>query len=197
MMMSRVRDNPLYGRWNAMKQRCFNETNQKFPRYGGRGITIADEWLDFHEFENWAKENGYQKELTLDRVDTDGNYEPSNCRWVNQSIQQNNRNNNRIIEYEGKEYTLAELSDLYDMNSATLAQRLDKGMPVKKALNKKMNFNYILVEHEGESKPLKQWCEQLGLPYKTIHARVSRGWEPKEALQKPVRKGNYKRVVST
>lgn len=196
-MMSRVLDNPLYGRWNAMKQRCFNETNPKFHRYGGRGITIVDEWLDFHEFENWAKENGYQKELTLDRIDTDGNYGPSNCRWVNQSIQQNNRNNNRIIEYEGKEYTLAELSDLYDMNSATLAQRLDKGMSVKKALNKKMNFNYILVEHEGESKPLKQWCEQLGLPYKTIHARVSRGWEPKEALQKPVRKGNYKRVVST
>ena len=195
--MSRVRDNPLYGRWNAMKQRCFNETNPKFLRYGGRGITIVNEWLDFHEFENWAKENGYQKELTLDRIDTDGNYEPSNCRWVNQSIQQNNRNNNRIIEYEGKEYTLAELSDLYDMNSATLAQRLDKGMSVKKALNKKMNFNYILVEYEGETKPLKQWCEQLGLPYKTIHARVSRGWEPKEALQKPVRKGNYKRVVST
>lgn len=196
-MMSRVRDNPLYGRWNAMKQRCFNETNPKFPRYGGRGITIVDEWLDFHEFENWAKENGYQKELTLDRIDTDGNYEPSNCRWVNQSIQQNNRKNNRIIEYEGKEYTLAELSDLHDMNSATLAQRLGKGMSVKKALNKKMNFNYILVEHEGETKPLKQWCEQLGLPYQTIHARVSRGWEPKEALQKPVRKGNYKRVVST
>lgn len=147
--MSKVRDNPLYGRWNAMKQRCFNETNPKFPRYGGRGITIADEWLYFHEFKNWAKENGYQKELTLDRIDTDGNYEPINCRWVNQSVQQNNRNNNRIIEYE------------------------------------------------GETKPLKQWCEQLGLPYKTIHARVSRGWEPKEALQKPVKKGNYKRVVST
>lgn len=195
--MSRVCDNPLYGRWNAMKQRCFNETNPKYPRYGGRGITIADEWQDFHVFESWAKENGYQKELTLDRINTDGNYEPSNCRWVNQSIQQNNRNNNRIIEYEGKEYTLAELSDLYDINRATLAQRLDKGMSVKKALNKKMNFNYILVEHEGETKTLKQWCEQLGLPYKTIHARVSRGWEPKEALKKPVRKGNYKRVVST
>lgn len=189
--MSRVRDNQLYGRWSAMKQRCFNPNNKKFPRYGGRGITIVDEWLDFHEFEKWAKENGYQKELTLDRIDTDGDYEPSNCRWVNQSIQQNNRNNNRIIEYEGKEYTLAELSDLHHMNSATLAQRLDKGMSIKKALNKKINFNYILVEYEGETKPLKQWCEQLGLPYKTIHARVLRGWDPIEAIQKPVRKGNY------
>lgn len=194
--MSRVCDNPLYGRWNAMKQRCFNETNPKFHRYGGRGITITDEWLDFKGFEKWSKLNGYKKELTLDRINTNGNYEPSNCRWVNQSVQQNNRNNNRIVSYEGKEYTLAELSDLHGVNQATLAQRLKKGMSVKEAINKRINFDYILVEIDGEIKPLKKWCEQLGLPYKTIHARVSRGWEPKEALQKPVRKGNYKRVVS-
>lgn len=195
--MTRVRDNPLYGRWNAMKQRCFNSDNPKYPRYGGRGITITDEWLDFHTFEKWAKENGYQEDLTLDRIDTDGNYEPENCRWVDQSVQQNNRNNNRIVEYTGKEYTLAELAGLKGINRATLAQRLDKGMPVEKALNKRINFDYILVEHEGETKPLKQWCEHLGLPYKTIHARVSRGWEPKKALLKPIRKGNYKRVVPT
>jgi len=195
--MSRVRDNPLYGRWNAMKQRCFNSDNPKYPRYGGRGITIVDEWLDFHVFEKWAKENGYREDLTLDRIDTNGNYEPENCRWVDQSVQQNNRNNNRIVEYKGQEYTLAELADLKGINRATLAQRLDNGMTVERALNTRINFDYILVEHKGKTKLLKQWCEHLGLPYKTIHARVSRGWEPKKALLKPIRKGNYKRVVST
>ena len=193
--MSKVRDNELYGRWNAMKQRCSNPNNRKYPRYGARGIAVADEWLDFKTFERWALANGYKKYLTLDRIDTDGNYEPGNCRWVTQSVQQNNRNNNRIISLEGKEYTLAELARRYELNPATLTQRLDNGMPVKEAVLKRINFDSILIEIKGETKPLVEWCEQFDLPYKTIYARIHRGWDSKEALTKPIRKGNYKRVV--
>ena len=178
-----------------MKQRCSNPNHLKYPRYGARGITVADEWLDFRTFERWALANGYKKHLTLDRIDTDGNYEPGNCRWVTQSVQQNNRNNNRIISLEGKEYTLAELARRYELNPATLTQRLDNGMPVKEAVLKRINFDSILIEIKGETKPLVEWCEQFDLPYKTIYARIHRGWDSKEALTKPIRKGNYKRVV--
>lgn len=178
-----------------MKQRCINPDNHKYPRYGARGIKVADEWLDFRTFERWALTSGYKKHLTLDRIDTDGNYEPDNCRWATQSVQQNNRNNNRIISFEGKEYTLAQLSRKHGMKPDTLAQRLDNGMTVSEAISKKINFDQTLVEFDGETKTLTKWCEQLDLPYKTIYARVRRGWDLKEALTKPIRKGNYKRVV--
>jgi hypothetical protein len=178
-----------------MKQRCINPDNHKYPRYGARGIKVADEWLDFRTFESWALANGYKKDLTLDRIDTDGDYKPSNCRWATQSVQQNNRNNNRVISFEGKEYTLAELAKRYNLKQATLSQRLDNGMQVKEAVSKRINFDSILVQIKGETKPLIKWCEQYELPYKTIYARVRRGWDPEEALIKPVRKGNYKRAV--
>lgn len=195
--MNRVQDNPLYGRWNAMKQRCLNPNNPKYERYGGRGISIHEDWLDFHTYEEWCLSNGYQKELTLDRIDTNGNYEPNNCRWVNQQVQQNNRNNNRIIMYKDKEYTLAKLERETGINRATIAQRLDVGMTVDEAINKKINFDRIIVELNGKTNHLKAWCEELNLPYQTIHARVNRGWDAKKALTKPVRKGNYYRGVRT
>ena len=180
-----------------MKQRCLNPNNHKFSRYGKRGISVTDEWLDFKNFEYWANNNGFEISLTLDRIDTDGNYEPSNCRWVDQSVQQNNRNNNRIIVYKGKDYTLSELSKKTNIESGTLARRIKQGATVEEAVEEKLNAGYIRVNYKGETKPLKRWCEELNLPYKTIYARVSRGWDPKDALKKPVRKGNYKRAVPT
>ena len=79
----------LYRIWNAMKQRCENPKAISFPRYGGRGIAVCTEWKNsFEAFRNWAMANGYSDKLTIDRINNDGNYEPSNCRWVtNKTIQ--------------------------------------------------------------------------------------------------------------
>lgn len=85
----------LYTIWDNMKQRCGNSNRKEFKNYGGRGITVCDEWKNsFQAFYEWSIANGYADDLTIDREDVNGNYEPSNCRWVTLQEQQKNRRNN-------------------------------------------------------------------------------------------------------
>lgn len=82
----------LYHIWRGMKQRCNNPNNKDYPKYGGRGIRICKDWKDdFCTFRNWAVNNGYAPDLTIDRINNDGNYEPSNCRWATSTQQNSNR----------------------------------------------------------------------------------------------------------
>ena len=86
----------LYNIWNSMRSRCYNSKNSSFKYYGGRDITICDEWReDFQCFENWALQNGYADNLSIDRIDVEGNYEPSNCRWATPKEQANNKRNKK------------------------------------------------------------------------------------------------------
>lgn len=87
-----LRKTRLYDCWNDMRQRCFNHNCHTYKWYGERGITVCDEWkTDFTSFYNWAMENGYRENLTIDRIDNNGNYEPSNCRWITIQEQQKNK----------------------------------------------------------------------------------------------------------
>jgi hypothetical protein len=89
-------DSDLYAVWSMMKQRCYNENNKDYKHYGLRGITICDEWRsDFKSFYGWSLNNNYKKGLTIDRKNNDGNYEPSNCRWVTMKVQSKNK---RIVK---------------------------------------------------------------------------------------------------
>lgn len=88
----------LYQVWSSMKQRCYHGNNKNYKHYGGRGIIMCDEWLnDFMNFYNWSMDNGYDDTLTIDRIDVNGNYEPSNCRWA--TMKQQNRNQRRTIYF--------------------------------------------------------------------------------------------------
>jgi len=130
----------LYGRWEGMKSRCDCVGSERYSGYGGRGIKVCKEWAeDFEVFYNWAMSSGYKKELTLDRIDVNGNYEPSNCRWATQKTQGNNRTNNKIITYNGISKTAAEWSDELGFGYHVLKNRLKRGWPLSEAMTTPLN----------------------------------------------------------
>lgn len=102
---------PLYCTWKNMKKRCNNPNTSEYKNYGGRGISVCESWSNnFQEFYNWAINSGWSKELTIDRIDTNGNYCPENCRWATIEVQLNNTTKNHYIEYNGETYTLSTLA---------------------------------------------------------------------------------------
>jgi len=117
-----------------MKGRCKNKNNNKAKDYSGRGITICDEWENFENFYKWAIANGYRENLTIDRIDNNGNYEPSNCRWTDLITQENNKRTNRRIEYNGEIKTLAQWARVFNINYNTLRNRLNRGWEFERAV---------------------------------------------------------------
>ena len=107
----------LYRIWQGMKGRCCNEHNPSYERYGGRGIGICDEWRnDFVAFHDWAISNGYADNLSIDRIDVNGNYEPANCRWSTNQEQATNRRSNINIKIGNSTRTLAEWCEIFDVD---------------------------------------------------------------------------------
>ena len=108
-----------------MKKRCNNSNSFAYKRYGGRGITVCSEWNEsFESFKSWALENGYAQELTLDRIDVNGNYEPHNCRWITYKEQNNNRANNIFITMNDKTQSLAQWCEELHLNYSTIYARI-------------------------------------------------------------------------
>ena len=101
---------PLYSVWNAMLDRCMNRKMKFYDRYGGRGISVCDEWMSYTTFEKWAFENGYERGLEIDRIDNDGDYTPDNCRWVTHAINLQNTHRRRTLIVNGQEISLAQLA---------------------------------------------------------------------------------------
>lgn len=127
----------LYKIWLKIKERCNNPNSNRFNCYGQRGIKISKKWEnDFLNFEKWALANGYQNNLTIDRIDNNKNYEPGNCRWVTQKTQQNNRRSNLNITYKNQTQTLAKWSEQLNINYDKLRQRILKlNWSIEKAFN--------------------------------------------------------------
>jgi len=115
----------LYRIWRGMKTRCLNENEKYFKNYGGRGITLCEEWLNsFEAFYKWSLENGYSENLTLDRIRVNGNYSPDNCRWATYEEQQNNRRDNYLVTLNGETSTLANMCRKYGVNYHTVCTRI-------------------------------------------------------------------------
>lgn len=118
----------LYRIYNKMKLRCYSKTNDAYKNYGGRGITICKEWLDdFMNFYNWAMENGYEDNLSIDRIDNDKDYSPDNCRWVNAKTQANNTRSTVFITYNGETKPASEWSKITGIRQNTITMRKRNG----------------------------------------------------------------------
>ena len=123
----------LYEIWRAIKKRCNLITHKYYKDYGGRGIIVCDEWLnDFMNFYYWAINNGYRDDLTIDRIDVNGNYEPNNCRWVTRNVQLKNKRNNVYITYQNKTQTMSDWAKEFGLKQNVFRQRYILGWSMEK-----------------------------------------------------------------
>ena len=137
----------IYNVWQSMKDRCFNPNATKYNYYGGRGISVCEEWRNkengFLNFYNWSMTNGYAKDLTIDRINVNGNYEPSNCRWATIAEQNNNKRTNIKASVFGKEMTVREISDKYGLSTQVVRRRIKSGITDEKKLLYKGNLREL------------------------------------------------------
>lgn len=125
----------LYYIYDNMMKRCYDQKSEKYPNYGGRGIIVCEEWrTDRQAFFDWAMSSGYSDDLTIDRIDVNGNYCPDNCRWATPKEQANNRTSNRYLEYNGETHTVIEWAELLGIPPGALYARIENGWTTEKAL---------------------------------------------------------------
>ena len=148
-----VRPTKLSTILSSMKSRCYNPNNKDYKRYGARGITICDEWMKsekvdlkghshnvtkgFVAFRKWALSNGYKDGLTIDRIDNNKGYSPSNCRWVSWKVQHNNQSNNHYETYKGRTQSFSDWQRELGFNYRKVLNRLNRGWPVERAFETK------------------------------------------------------------
>lgn len=177
----------LHDTWSRIKQRCLNPNNKSYVNYGGRGITICKEWSESYEsFRDWSLNNGYADNLSIDRIDVNGNYEPSNCRWANAKQQANNRRSNLSVTYNGKTKTLKQWSEIFDLSYSVLSRRYKTGLRGSE-LFAPLETKYMpkVVYYNGESHNLAEWARIYNLNRRTVQERYNKGIRPPELFEKP------------
>ena len=137
---------PAYGVYSKMRDRCYNENVKSYENYGGRGITICDEWLGANGIQNfckWADDNGYNKGLEIDRIDNNQGYSPDNCRWVDRFVQANNKRSSHFVDGFGMTKTIGEWSRLLNIDYDMIYRRIKKNKTIEEIANE---FNKSLKE---------------------------------------------------
>lgn len=123
-------DTKLYECWKNIKSRCYNKNNDRYPHYGGKGVIVCDEWQDFVNFKQWAENNGYSENLTIDRIDPELNYEPSNCRWLtyeeNHALMMLHNLNNNTGIFSDQSRLKAKTSNRLVSGKITIIEKDDK-----------------------------------------------------------------------
>lgn len=161
----------LFNIFYNMKQRCLNPHAPAYDKYGGRGIKICDEWKNqngFDNFYNWAIQNGYQENLSIDRINNDGDYAPDNCRWTTMKTQSNNRSSNTYITFHNQTHTLSEWADIIGIDHSVLSQRINKlGMTIEEAFTRKINYKSIPINIYKDDNCIMQ-CSNISSAAKYI-----------------------------
>lgn len=175
--------------WNSMRARCYCPTSHAYENYGGRGIKVCDEWLDFNNFYKWANENGWSEEsvgISLDRIDVDGDYCPDNCRWASIIQQANNKRNNLRLTINGETKTINDWGRKSGIASSTIRHRIRSGWDVEKAVFEPVAKQNELIEFDGELHTLKEWSNILNINVNTLYGRLHTGWSMEDTLATPI-----------
>lgn len=142
----------LYSVYRSMISRCYDKNHRFYKNYGGRGITICNEWLNnFKLFYDWALANGYRKGLSIDRIDNNKGYFPNNCRWATQKEQMNNIRNNKIYTYNGKTQTVSQWAEELGWGRTTLDNRLRAGWSFEKAVSTPIHTEFRPLKMKGDN----------------------------------------------
>ncbi len=190
-----MRHTRIYSTWLSMKDRCLNPNCKSYFRYGDRGIAVCDEWVkNFQSFYDWSMTNGYADNLTIDRIDNDGNYEPDNCRWATRKIQNNNKSSNIPITYNGETHNIAEWESRLGFKKNVLYARIFQyGIPVNVAMNYKRRYesqdigkledidlskidetNRCIVEMRLKGMSFRKIADKLGMSHPSVRERLYR-----------------------
>ena len=169
----------LHNIWAGMKARCYIKGNPGYKNYGGRGIKVDDLWKEhFLYFYDWAMSNGYQDDLTIERIDNNGNYEPSNCVWISREKQAHNTRQNVNITYNGETKCMEEWSKIFGINSKVIKFRMDNGMTFEEAITKqnwrKINSLHVTKERVEELYIELGEYKKVAIALNTSRATVSR-----------------------
>lgn len=191
---------PTYITWSSMKARCTGARHTQYKYYGAKGITYDPSWASFEVFlaDMGERPDGH----TLDRIDSNANYNKENCRWATPKMQARNRTSNRPIAHKGEEKTVAEWAEELGMKYVTLLARLNtNGWDIEKAFNEQVAARITdednelcrgdIYEWQGESHTLAEWSRRLDIPIGTMYSRLRFGYPLEEVFKKKVNPHKY------
>lgn len=177
----------IYECWWNMKNRCNSSSRRDSPYYHDKGISYCDAWEDYEVFQNWALENGYADNLTLDRIDVNLSYSPENCRWITLTEQQRNKSNNNNYEYKGAIKTLSEWAREFGIPRETLRSRIDKlGYSFEEAIAKpyRTQKSNVFIEYEGKKYTQAEFSRLANCTQQWIYQLLKRGYSAEEIMNK-------------
>lgn len=181
----------LHTAWRNMLGRCENPRHSGYKDYGGRGIVICEEWHNFFSFYAWSLSNGYADNLTIDRIDNDKGYNPSNCRWVSQKKNSRNRRNNHVVTFNGESLCVSEWAERLGMTASALGERLrSSAWSLEQALTigkngrvvKQPSFEKAVFQISKDGSILKKWdsITEASLALKIPNSNISRALKNKK-----------------
>lgn len=163
-----------YQIWKSMRKRCNNPNTEFYYCYGARGIKVCERWDSYANF--LADMGECQPGLSIERIDNDANYEPSNCRWASTKEQSRNQRGNRHITHNGETLTLVEWEEKLGLPNHCLASRLSRGWNEITALTTPV-IPWTTITYKGETRTVKEWAKELGFKVATVRGRLDRGWD--------------------
>lgn len=171
--------------YNGMRLRCYNEDNVNYKYYGGKGVAICDEWLlSFENFFDWAINNGYNENLTIDRIDSEKEYSPDNCKWSTKKEQAYNRSMSVKLTLNGRTMYMTEWAEELEIDKKILSWRYNNGWSDEEILSRPRDYKESKLLLNGETHSMSEWSRITGIKVATISDRMKKGWSVEDALTK-------------